>query len=569
MSDSAQTTFPAAKHSQNTVADITSLRSEYLASIVPSASGFEPVGGPIWIFLHGWGANANTWQQFVPLVCPNSEAWLIDLPGFGENTRDVAHLDQLIEELISILPERSVLVGWSLGGMLLPLLDEAVGKRAASTKSYKKIDYCISLAANLKFVQSSEYETAMPEETFETFCEGFRLKPAATWSRFGLLQAQGDENRKYVSGQLKRLHCSPSEEQATAWQRALGWLGQIDNRERLNRATAPFLHVFGAEDALVPKSVAPACIQNYPQHIVRVLDSIGHVVHLSCPETLANVINENVVFCTREASRRSKVRVADSFSRAASQYDATAHLQKTLAHTLVNLVSANAEVVADLGCGTGYCGQGLQAKIPTVKQLVSLDLAEGMLAEAKSKSSLTASTPFAGVCADIESLPFANEGFDTLVSGMSMQWSEDLPALFAEAFRVLRSGGEFVFSTLGPNTLQELRGAWSKADSIQNQKEWVHVNRFIALDVVQNCARNAGFVLQESLKESHVLEYDNVMTLMRELKAIGAHNVNPGREQGLTGKQRFKAMASAYEQYRTPNGRLPLTYEVGFFRFKK
>jgi malonyl-CoA O-methyltransferase len=58
-----------------------------------------------------------------------------------------------------------------------------------------------------------------------------------------------------------------------------------------------------------------------------------------------------------------------------------------------------------------------------------------------------------------------------------------------------------------------------------------------------------------------VMHYPDVMTLMRELKAIGAHNVTHGRARGLTGRQRLAAMVNAYETLRR-DGKLPATYEV-------
>jgi len=48
---------------------------------------------------------------------------------------------------------------------------------------------------------------------------------------------------------------------------------------------------------------------------------------------------------------------------------------------------------------------------------------------------------------------------------------------------------------------------------------------------------------------------------MRELKYLGAHNVNVGRRKTLTGKRRMLDMLAAYEQFRQ-EGRLPATYEV-------
>jgi malonyl-CoA O-methyltransferase len=61
--------------------------------------------------------------------------------------------------------------------------------------------------------------------------------------------------------------------------------------------------------------------------------------------------------------------------------------------------------------------------------------------------------------------------------------------------------------------------------------------------------------------ERLTLEYPDVMSLMRELKGIGAHNVASKRLHGLTGKTRLQGMLKAYEQYRRDD-RYPASYEV-------
>ena len=52
-----------------------------------------------------------------------------------------------------------------------------------------------------------------------------------------------------------------------------------------------------------------------------------------------------------------------------------------------------------------------------------------------------------------------------------------------------------------------------------------------------------------------------VRGLMRDLKAIGAHNVTRGRPAGLSGKSVLSAVARAYEAHRR-EGKLPATFEV-------
>jgi len=55
--------------------------------------------------------------------------------------------------------------------------------------------------------------------------------------------------------------------------------------------------------------------------------------------------------------------------------------------------------------------------------------------------------------------------------------------------------------------------------------------------------------------------YPDVLTLMRDLKAIGAHNVTAGRPRALAGRARLARVNEAYESFRREE-RLPATYEV-------
>jgi malonyl-CoA O-methyltransferase len=66
----------------------------------------------------------------------------------------------------------------------------------------------------------------------------------------------------------------------------------------------------------------------------------------------------------------------------------------------------------------------------------------------------------------------------------------------------------------------------------------------------------------------HVLHYPDVRSLTHELKALGAHNINPGRPGGLTGRARIMALIEAYERFRQPQG-LTATYQVVYAVLEK
>ncbi len=246
-----------------------------------------------------------------------------------------------------------------------------------------------------------------------------------------------------------------------------------------------------------------------------------------------------------------KRRVAASFSRAAPSYDSVAALQRAVGVELLARlpVQLAPQRWLDLGCGTGHFSRVLAARFPAAEG-VALDLAEGMLRHAR---------PLGGaqqfIAGDAESLPLRTGSVDLIFSSLAVQWCADFAAVLAEAQRVLRSGGVLAFTSLCVGTLQELRDSWQKVDG------FVHVNRFRRFaDYQQLCAHNGLQVLGLE-RQAQCLHFPDLRQLTDELKALGAHNLNPGRPDGLTGRARIRALVAAYEHFRQPAG-LPATYQV-------
>lgn len=246
-----------------------------------------------------------------------------------------------------------------------------------------------------------------------------------------------------------------------------------------------------------------------------------------------------------------KRQVAASFSRAAASYDSVAALQRAVADALLARlpVDLHPQRWLDLGCGTGYCTRALAQRF-VGSEGVAIDLAEGMLRHAQ---------PLAGaqhfIAGDAERLPLRSASCDLLYSSLALQWCGDFAAVLREAQRVLRPGGVLAFSSLCVGTLQELRDSWQAVDG------HVHVNRFRALSTYQQLCAGSGLQVLELHVQPQVLHYPDVRTLTGELKALGAHNLNPGRPGGLTGRERIRALLAAYENFRQPQG-LPATYQV-------
>jgi len=255
-----------------------------------------------------------------------------------------------------------------------------------------------------------------------------------------------------------------------------------------------------------------------------------------------------------DAFRLDRPHLRAAFERASAGYDAAAGLQARVSAELLERLSAfrfAPRVVLDLGAGTGRVTRELQRRYPRAL-VIALDIAPGMLREARRHQGLW--RRFARVCADAHSLPLAAGSIELVFSSLMLQWCEPEAAL-AEVRRVLAPTGFFAFSTFGPDTLKELRAAWAQADGL------THVHRFLDLHDVGDALTRSGLAEPVLDVDRIELGYPDPLALMRDLKAIGAHNVSAGRPRTLLGRARLKRMSDAYEALRR-GATLPATYEV-------
>ena len=251
-----------------------------------------------------------------------------------------------------------------------------------------------------------------------------------------------------------------------------------------------------------------------------------------------------------------KLHIAKSFSAAAKDYHCVDQLQRTIADGLVErlgLIKLKPEMVLDLGSGPGTSSARL-AKYYKKATIFETDLSHAMLQQA-SKHAPRFFSRRRRFCSAAEALGLKSASIDIVFSNLMLQWCSNLDLVLDEVRRVLRPNGLFIFSTFGPDTLKELRLSWRKVD--QN----IHVNAFMDMHDIGDALIRTGLENPVMETERITLGYKNVYGLMRELKMLGAHNVNSGRRKTLTGKNRFQRMLDHYEQCRV-EGELPATYEV-------
>jgi malonyl-CoA O-methyltransferase len=254
--------------------------------------------------------------------------------------------------------------------------------------------------------------------------------------------------------------------------------------------------------------------------------------------------------------RLDKIAVKKSFNRGAADYDKCAVLQAEVLKRLLERLEyfkLKPEWIIDLGCGTGQAIKPLNKKYRSA-QVVALDMAHAMLLHARKNFGLFERKHLLN--ADMEALPFKAETVDMVFSSLALQWSNDLDATFKELKRVGRSGGVILFTTLGANTLRELRESWMLIDPAPR------VHQFMDMHDVGDAMLAAGLSQPVVDMEEITLEYDKFPDLMRDLKGIGATNADRNRSRGLMTPAKLKRLQQAYEQVAFDNGRYQATYEI-------
>lgn len=249
----------------------------------------------------------------------------------------------------------------------------------------------------------------------------------------------------------------------------------------------------------------------------------------------------------------NKPAVAASFGAAAHSYDAAAVVQDEIRKRLLGRLDDLAlkpSCLLDLGGGTGIARKALLQRYPT-SQYINCDLSQEMLQYARKAHSADDL-----VCADAESLPFAESSFDVVFSASTFQWLNTLESALLECARVLRPEGVLLFSTFGPETLNELRSSFAAVDP------YPRVNSFLDRQEVSDLLLKNG--LSQPCVESEVIriDYTSPKQLLRSLKNTGATNQLGGRSRGLLTPRRLQAALSEYEAYKTEQGQYYASYEV-------
>jgi malonyl-CoA O-methyltransferase len=278
-------------------------------------------------------------------------------------------------------------------------------------------------------------------------------------------------------------------------------------------------------------------------------------------------------------------RLQQIFDRRAATFDDVAFLPREIAQRMrerLDYIKVSPAAVLDAGCGAGDDLPGLRERFPEAP-VFGTDLSRAMLTRALRHDAgdtswrrflpasigkaLGARGPrFAQ--ADFSALPFAPGAFEFIWSNLALHWHSRPDLVFPEWQRVLKVGGLLMFSTLGPDTLKELRGAYAEVEAAHGVPSRRHVIDFVDMHDLGDMLVESGFEIPVMDQETLTITYQSPQSLLADVRRWGAYPF--GREAGLpaggaagpASRRLYKALLAALEARRRADGTLALTFEV-------
>lgn len=237
------------------------------------------------VFIHGWGLNSAIFSPLATRLSEHFRVISVDLPGFGGNA-DYALADYSlinISELIAEhIPNNSVLVGWSLGGLVATSIAHNHPEKTAGL---------ITVTSSPYFIEQNNWP-GIKAELLQSFHQQLAIDSQKTINGFLKIQAMGSEHVRQDIKQIKALidqHPAPSIE---VLDKSLSLLETVDLRNKIIDLSLPVFRLYGRLDSLVPKAVIRQVDKLLPNSDSYTFLKASHAPFISHPDEFYTVLTD-------------------------------------------------------------------------------------------------------------------------------------------------------------------------------------------------------------------------------------------------------------------------------------
>lgn len=195
--------------------------------------------GPDLVLLHGWAFNSDIFQSLVEKYKHKYRITVIDLPGHGRSPDIEGDLESWCTEIIKLIPEQSILLGWSLGGLLSTFVANQI-----------KVNELILVAASPCLINNIDWEFGIESHVFNQFVNNLKNDSTKALKRFVSLQSKDKSQIQELHQSIQKFPASQS-----ALDNGLQIILNSDLRDTFKNISTPKKCILGSLDTLVPVKI--------------------------------------------------------------------------------------------------------------------------------------------------------------------------------------------------------------------------------------------------------------------------------------------------------------------------
>ncbi|QHM77195.1 Pimeloyl-[acyl-carrier protein] methyl ester esterase [Mixta theicola] len=234
------------------------------------------------VLLHGWGLNAEVWRCIAQPLSAHFRLHLVDLPGFGRSQGFGAlRLEEMAALLLPQLPEKSLVLGWSLGGLVASQL---------ALRYPQRVEGLISVASSPCFTAQGDCWPGIKPDTLAGFQQQLSENYQRTVERFLALQTLGAQSARQDARMLKEVVLSQPFPAPEVLAGGLDILRYVDLRSAMDNLQTPLLRIYGSLDGLVPRKVAALLDERWPQSASLIIEKAAHAPFVSHPQAFCEAV---------------------------------------------------------------------------------------------------------------------------------------------------------------------------------------------------------------------------------------------------------------------------------------
>ncbi|WP_343182497.1 alpha/beta fold hydrolase [Buchnera aphidicola] len=195
------------------------------------------------ILFHGWGIGKKIWHWIKLELSKYFTLHLFDMPGYGDNCNLYVHkIQDLIYMINQYIPQKCILIGWSMGGIITNHL---------ALQYPKKIMAIINICSSPYFIKKNNWpgiEINFLKNMLNELKKNYR-KTIINFLQYNVPNIMKDiNNYNYIHNTLlKKPYPKPF-----ILKKNLKIIKQSDLRNKIKKIKCPKLNIYGVLDKIVP-----------------------------------------------------------------------------------------------------------------------------------------------------------------------------------------------------------------------------------------------------------------------------------------------------------------------------